>query len=315
MSEFTAYEMALMEGGHEVPKKPEKAFGFIQDIAEGKMIRGQDSVSKLSFTDANDLALLYLFALQIMRHYPISNNFAKSYSREVMKWQDWNYFRSSGNDLYGLLNIISGDMKIISKLRDPKSALAVRQRTNLPIMAVKRLLRSIAQGDRPNSQDGSDLMKINSALRNSQFGNLRRKVANYRTLPRSERRQLATQVEQALKARGRNSDIVDYFAMFVKDYDLESTTVKDPFPSITVPDPVQPDTKDINMLKLLGVPTRDLPFAYKVLSMTSRGLGLPPRFAQAYRPIMQIVDDILKAGPGYVNLLKTVHSRAKTSKR
>ena len=45
--------------------------------------------------------------------------------------------------------------------------------------------------------------------------------------------------------------------------------------------------------------------------MTSRGLGIPPRFAQAYAPVMRIVNDIIKAGPGYVNLLKQVHNRAK----
>jgi hypothetical protein len=66
---------------------------------------------------------------------------------------------------------------------------------------------------------------------------------------------------------------------------------------------------------MLGVPSKDLPFAYKVLNMTSRGLGIPPRFAQAYAPIMRIIDDIIKAGPGYVNLLKQVHNRARTVKR
>ena len=69
------------------------------------------------------------------------------------------------------------------------------------------------------------------------------------------------------------------------------------------------------MLRMLGVPNKDLPFAYKVLSLTTRGLGIPPRFAQAYAPIMRIIDDIVKAGPGYVNLLKQVHNRAKVAKR
>ena len=80
-------------------------------------------------------------------------------------------------------------------------------------------------------------------------------------------------------------------------------------------DPIPADTKDIQMLRLLGVPNKDLPFAYKVLNMTSRGLGIPPRFAQAYAPVMRIVNDIIKAGPGYVNLLRQVHNRAKVAKR
>jgi hypothetical protein len=290
-------------------------YKFIDFVTEGKMIRTSDGVSRMSFTDANDLVLLYMLALQTMRYYPISNNFARSYAKEVLKWNDWENFRSSGNDLYNLLNIVSGDLNIVKKLKSPKSAMALRMRTHLPVLSVKRLLRSIANNEKPNSQDSTDLLKINSSLRNSQFGNLRRKVTTYKQLSAQQRKELVTQIEFALKARGRNSDIVDYFIMFVKDYDLESKTAKDPFPRISVSDPVQPDSKDINMLRLLGVPTRDLPFAYKVLSMTSRGLGLPPRFAQAYKPIMQIIDDIMKAGPGYVNILKTIHNRARSSKK
>ena len=290
-------------------------FKFLDFVTEGKMIRNSDGVSRMSFTDANDLILLYMLALQSMRFYPISNNFARSYAKEVLKWNDWDNFRSSGNDLYNLLNIVSGDMNIVKKLKNPNSAMALRMRTHLPILSVKRLLRSIANNDKPNNQDASDLLKINTALRNSQFSNLRRKVTSYKQLSSRQRREAVTQIEFALKARGRNSDIVDYYIMFVRDYDLESTTTKDPFPRISVSDPIEPDSKDINMLRLLGVPTRDLPFAYKVLSMTSRGLGLPPRFAQAYKPVMQIVDDIIKAGPGYVNILKTIHNRAKSSKR
>ena len=106
-----------------------------------------------------------------------------------------------------------------------------------------------------------------------------------------------------------------YYILFVKDYDLESRQVKDTEPRISVMDPIPADTKDIQMLRLLGVPNKDLPFAYKVLNMTSRGLGIPPRFAQAYAPVMRIVNDIIKAGPGYVNLLRQVHNRAKVANR
>ena len=134
-------------------------------------------------------------------------------------------------------------------------------------------------------------------------------------LLKKEKKEVVTQLEFALKARGRNADLIDYFILFVSDYDLESKTAKDTEPTVSVPDPIPANTKDIQMLRMLGVPNKDLPFAYKVLSITSRGLPIPSRFAQAYQPIMQIVDDIVKAGPGYVNLLKQVHNRAKRAKK
>ena len=288
-------------------------YKFLDYIAEGKMIRNTDGVSRLSFTDASDLVLLYFLALHVMRHYP-SRRFVKAYSEQVLKWQNWDYFRSSANDLYGLLNIIDGDEKIIEKLKDPRAAKLLRQRTHFPTLTAKRLLRNFISST-PSLSDANDLVRIDNSLQNSRYSNLRRRIANYSKLTPQDRRNAVTELEIALKARGRNSDIVDYYILFVQDYDLESTQVKDTEPTVSVADPIPADTKDIQMLRMLGVPNKDLPFAYKVLNMTTRGLGIPPRFAQAYAPIMRIIDDIVKAGPGYVNLLKQVHNRARSVKR
>jgi hypothetical protein len=288
-------------------------FQFIDYITEGKMIRNSDGVSRLSFTDAADLVLLYFLALHVMRHYP-SRRFVQTYSDEVLKWQNWDYFRSSANDFYGLLNIVNGDEGIVGKLSNPKAAMQLRKRTHFPTLTAKRLLRSFSK-DAPSIMDANDLLRIDNSLPNSKYGSLRRRIANYAKLTPQDRRRAVTELELALKARGRNSDIVDYYILFVQDYDLESTQVKDTEPTVSVADPIPADTKDIQMLRMLGVPNKDLPFAYKVLNMTTRGLGIPPRFAQAYAPVMRIINDIIKAGPGYVNLLKQVHNRARTAKR
>ena len=288
-------------------------FQFIDYITEGKMIRNSDGVSRLSFTDAADLVLLYFLALHVMRHYP-SRRFVQTYSDEVLKWQNWDYFRSSANDFYGLLNIVNGDEGIVGKLSNPKAAMQLRKRTHFPTLTAKRLLRSFSK-DAPSIMDANDLLRIDNSLPNSKYGSLRRRIANYAKLTPQDRRRAVTELELALKARGRNSDIVDYYILFVQDYDLESTQVKDTEPTVSVADPIPADTKDIQMLRMLGVPNKDLPFAYKVLNMTTRGLGIPPRFAQAYAPVMRIINDIIKAGPGYVNLLKQVHNRARIAKR
>jgi hypothetical protein len=288
-------------------------FKFLDYITEGKMIRNSDGVSRMTFTDASDLVLLYFLALHVMRHYP-SRRYVTSYSEQVLKWQNWHNFRPSANDLHCLLNIVDGDERIVEKLKDPKAAMRLRKRSGFPTLTAKRLLRSFKDGV-PSIADAGDLLKIDSGLRNSRYSGLRRRIANYSKLTPNERRKAVTELENALKARGRNADIIDYYILFVKDYDLESRQVKDTEPRISVMDPIPADTKDIQMLRLLGVPNKDLPFAYKVLNMTSRGLGIPPRFAQAYAPVMRIVNDIIKAGPGYVNLLKQVHNRAKIAKR
>jgi len=113
-------------------------YKFLDYITEGKMIRNSDGVSRMTFTDASDLVLLYFLALHVMRHYP-SKRFVKSYSDEVLKWQNWDHFRSSANDLYGLLNIIDGDKKIVEKLSNPRAAMIMRERSTFPTLTAKRL--------------------------------------------------------------------------------------------------------------------------------------------------------------------------------
>lgn len=291
-------------------------FKFIDFVTEGKLVRN-DTMERMSFTDVSDLVLLYFLALQTMRYYPQSRKFVTNYATDVLKWNDWSRHRYSGNDMYNLLTIVDGDKKIVEKLKDPKSALIMRERTYFPTLTAKRLLRDMASGKLPSIGDAGDIMKIDSSLKNgiTSYSVLRRKVSNYIRMNNLERKDTVTRLENALKARGRNSDLVDYYVMFIMNYDLESNRVKDTEPTISIPDPVEADVKDINMLRLLGVPTKDLPFAYKALSIVSRGQALPPRFSQAYKPIMQIIDDIVKAGPGYVNLLKQVHNKAKKAKR
>ena len=291
-------------------------FKFIDFVTEGKLIRN-NTMERMSFTDVSDLVLLYFLALQTMRYYPQSRKFVRNYATDVLKWNDWSSHRNSGNDMYNLLTIIDGDKKIVEKLKDPKSALIMRERTYFPTLTAKRLLRDMASGKLPSIGDAGDIMKIDSSLKNgiTSYSILRRKVSNYIRMNNLERKDTVTRLENALKARGRNSDLVDYYVMFIMSYDLESNRVKDTEPTISSSDPVEADVNDINMLRLLGVPTKDLPFAYKALSIVSRGQALPPRFSQAYQPIMQIIDDIVKAGPGYVNLLKQVHNKAKKAKR
>ena len=50
--------------------------------------------------------------------------------------------------------------------------------------------------------------------------------------------------------------LLDYYIMFVTVYDLESDRAADREPVVSVPDPIEADVKDINMLRLLGVPPR-----------------------------------------------------------
>lgn len=43
------------------------------------------------------------------------------------------------------------------------------------------------------------------------------------------------------------------------------------------------------------------------------GKSIPSPMVKAYQPIIEMIDDIVTAGPGYVQMLKVLHKRAKRS--
>lgn len=53
----------------------------------------------------------------------------------------------------------------------------------------------------------------------------------------------------------------------------------------------------------------------RFIEMAQDGNAIPPDFVKAYMPIIEMIDDIVDAGPGAIQQLKLVHQRAKRSKK
>lgn len=47
------------------------------------------------------------------------------------------------------------------------------------------------------------------------------------------------------------------------------------------------------------------------VELAKQGKTVPASFVQGYQPVVEMIDDIVTAGPGYVQLLKVLHKRAK----
>ena len=52
----------------------------------------------------------------------------------------------------------------------------------------------------------------------------------------------------------------------------------------------------------------------KFLELAKNGKSIPSSMVKAYLPAIELLDDIVQAGPGYIQLLKTLQKRAKKSK-
>ena len=57
-----------------------------------------------------------------------------------------------------------------------------------------------------------------------------------------------------------------------------------------------------------------LMLAKQFVELASKKKSIPSPMVVAYQPIIEMMDDIIRAGPSYVQLLKVLHNRAKRSK-
>ena len=51
--------------------------------------------------------------------------------------------------------------------------------------------------------------------------------------------------------------------------------------------------------------------AKKAAELITQGQSVPSQFARAYDPIVEMIDDIISAGPAHIQTLKMLHKRAK----
>jgi len=62
------------------------------------------------------------------------------------------------------------------------------------------------------------------------------------------------------------------------------------------------------------VGAENLMMTSKFLELAKNGKSIPSSMVKAYLPAIELLDDIVQAGPGYIQLLKTLQKRAKKSK-
>ena len=73
------------------------------------------------------------------------------------------------------------------------------------------------------------------------------------------------------------------------------------------------ESRNIAMYRFLVEP-KNLILIKNFLELSKQGKTVPAPMVKAYLPIIEMIDDIVTAGPRFTQLLKILHSRAKRSK-
>ena len=105
------------------------------------------------------------------------------------------------NDLANMLAIVAGDPEITKKLKNKNEAQALRQRQTVPVMALRRYLRTFEDEFRFFTQ-----IEVALAVRN--YKNLRRAITDFARLNKIQKQAVGTKLLQLLRAKLPGTDLL-----------------------------------------------------------------------------------------------------------
>ena len=179
---------------------------FLKYVSEGKVIRRHSDLQRYTFPEVTERIYLSFLALALMSQDKDTMPFVKMYADQTMAKGTFDQVRMINSDLANMLAIVAGDPEITKKLKDKNQAQAMRQRQPVPIMALRRYLRSWEDHYRNLTQLERSLNITDANLRN-----IRRAVANYKSLNSKSKMQTLHRLQQQLQSKLPNTDILKKF--------------------------------------------------------------------------------------------------------
>jgi|TARA_A100001015_G_scaffold224618_1_gene253303 DNA repair ATPase RecN len=175
---------------------------FLKYVSEGKVIRKFSDLQRYTFPEVTERIYLSFLALALMSQEKATKSFTNSYAEQTMAKGTFDQVRMINNDLANMLAIVSGDPEITKKLKNKNQAQAMRQRQPVPIMAVRRYLRTF-------DDHYKNLTQFERALNisDANYRNVRRNIANFKSLTTKERSKTIARLKQMLQSKLPNTDI------------------------------------------------------------------------------------------------------------
>tara|TARA_B100000927_G_scaffold291102_1_gene291928 strand:+ start:1473 stop:2384 length:912 start_codon:yes stop_codon:yes gene_type:complete len=294
--------------------KNSKHMDFIHSLYEARMTRDTRDQKVLTYTDCCERTYLSLLVIELLNKYARHRVSARNYAKQTVAYTNYNRFRMSATDLYNFIYFVTGDQEAMNKLKDPKSAMALRKKTTLPLMAVNRYLSRISIGSmsRANTQM---FLNVESGLniKNTTYKAIRRTLMDYDGVTTIDRQNTVTKLVHAVRAKLRSSDIIDDLERLVADRNLETGRVGDNEPKISIPD-INVQGKELSLYRYL-VGTKNIVLVKRFVELALSNKSIPSTVVQAYLPAIKMLHDIVSGGPSYVSMLRALADRAKKNKK
>lgn len=286
---------------------------FLRDLQEGRMTRDANDARKLTYTDCKRNLYLSMLCLELLRQFPDSAKEAVMYARRSSGYREYSKFRPASTDMYNFMYFVNGDESALGKLKDPGSAARARKATNVPLRQIHFYIKTVGTGMIPsNIMETFTAMERAFNITDSSYKSIRRQVINFSKLNGMEKRKAASNLLLAARTHLRSSDIIDDLSKVIASNNLE-TTVDDKNPTISEPD-IAFNDRDLLLYRYI-VGNKNLAQTRLFLKKAAGGDSIPSTAVKGYQPAVKMLNDIVQAGPGFVQQLKVLHKRANDFKK
>lgn len=284
---------------------------FIKELQEARLTR--QGGSKFTYTDCTERLYLSVLVLELLRRYPNHQKNVREYADNTSRYRGYDRFRIGASDLHNFIYFVDGPEEAQDKLRDPDAAKEMATRITLPTSTLNGYLESLRHGKAPSNAD-EVVLKLENSLKisNTDYKAIRRAMTRYESLPARAKKQLVTRLLYAARAKLRSGDIIDDLEKLAAERDLETRGVVDTEPTVSVPDLTSGGRDLANYRFLVG--SKNLALTKHLLDRAKNGQAVSGNMLEAYLPIMQMVDNIVKGGPSFIQQLKVLEKRAKNSR-
>ena len=281
---------------------------FLQELEEARMTRNDQNMKVLTYADCCERLYLTLLVLDLMKNFPKATASVRDYSRKSLDIR-YERFKISGTDLYNFIYFVTGDERAIGKLKDPGAAMRSRASTILPVDRIKSYLQQLSSGTFSSSSQLFIKLERVLNIENTDYKSVRRSIGNWNSLDIQAKKSIATRLLYAVRAKLRSSDIIDDYEKHIVLKDLESELVPDNEPVFSKPD-VSAASRDYMFYRYL-VGTENIMLVKGFLELAAQGKPIPSNMVKAYLPAIKALDDVVRAGPSYISMFRSIQNRAK----
>ena len=173
-------------------------YSIINNLTESRAFRSRQDLGKFTAPEIGELVYAYIIALSIMHNEYKYKKMAQDYSSRTLSYNNFDFFRTNGTDLYLLIHSILGKGSIIQFDKDSSSDKYV-ERLQSNTLSIKNILNLIGKSNLSNLS--TELMRIERELKvnNSTLKKSRRMVGDYSKLKQKERYTLLINIEQYIR--------------------------------------------------------------------------------------------------------------------